>query len=221
MPVSLISLPELKTYLGITGTSDDSLLASCASNASAIAAADTSRVFAVSSNVTRRYSTDGQTALTVHDRPYNDATRVVSWLGVALVQDTNYWLLPDRRNPDVGTVIQLRPFDLGQSDYYKADPLWWDKNLDRRRWAGGVPNDLVVTGTEGHPSCPTTCARRSPSSPAGCTTGPRRVRQASPRRRTASRSTSPSTRRPTSASSATGACGRASGSSADDRAARR
>jgi hypothetical protein len=60
----LISLTDLKTYLGITGTSDDSLLASCASNASAIAAADTSRVFAVSSNVTRRYSTDGQTALT-------------------------------------------------------------------------------------------------------------------------------------------------------------
>jgi hypothetical protein len=86
------------------------------------------------SNVTRRYSTDGQTALTVHDRPYNDATRVVSWLGVALVQDTNYWLLPDRRNPDVGTVIQLRPFDMGQSAWYKADPLWWDKNLDRRRW---------------------------------------------------------------------------------------
>jgi hypothetical protein len=113
MPVSLISLPELKTYLGITGTSDDSLLASCASNATAIAQADTSRVFAVSSNVTRRYSTDGQTALTIHDRPYNDASRVVSWLGVTLVQDTNYWLLPDRRNPDVGTVIQLRPFDDG------------------------------------------------------------------------------------------------------------
>jgi hypothetical protein len=154
MPVSLISLPELKTYLGITGTSDDSLLASCASNASAIAQADTSRVFAVSSNVTRRYSTDGQTAITVHDRPYNDATRVVSWLGVTLVQDVNYWLLEDRRNPDVGTVIQLRPFDMGQSAWYKADPLWWDKNLDRRRWVGGVPNDLVVTGTEGHPVLP-------------------------------------------------------------------
>jgi hypothetical protein len=73
---------------------------------------------------------------------------------VALVQDTNYWLLPDRRNPDVGTVIQLRPFDMGQSAWYKADPLWWDKNLDRRRWVGGVPNDLVVTGTEGHPVLP-------------------------------------------------------------------
>jgi hypothetical protein len=94
-----------------------------------------------SSNVTRRYSTDGQTALTVHDRPYNDATRVVSWLGVALVQDTNYWLLPDRRNPDVGTVIQLRPFDIGQSPGTRPTP------------SGGT---RTSTGGAGSAACRTT-----------------------------------------------------------------
>src|SRR5690242_15031818 len=95
----LVSLTELKTHLKITGTSDDALLASCASNASQTAERDTSRIFAVSSNVTHIYSTDGQSSLVVHDRPYADATRVVTWNGVTLTEGTGYWMLQDRRNP--------------------------------------------------------------------------------------------------------------------------
>lgn len=148
----LVSLPDLKDRLGITGTADDVLLASCASNASVIAARDTGRIFAVSSNVTRRYSTDGQASLTVVDMPYNDDTRVVTLQGAEITQDTNYWLLPDRRNPDVATTIQVRFFD--RPDYYKSDPNWWDKGLDRRRYAAGSPNDLVITGVVGHPAIP-------------------------------------------------------------------
>ena len=150
----LISLPDLKSYLGITGTADDTLLASCASNASAMAERDTGRTFAVSSNVTRRYSTDGQSALTIYDVPYTDASRVVTWMGATLTQDVNYWLLPDRRNQDVSTAIQIRYFDTSGT-WYKADPDWFDKNLDNpRRYWGAGPNDLVITGVHGHPTLP-------------------------------------------------------------------
>lgn len=149
----LVSLDELKTYLKITGTSDDLLLASCASNASITAERDTSRIFAVTSNVTHVYSSDGASALTIHDRPYNDASRVVTLGGVTQTAGTGYWMLQDRRNPEVSTTIQLRQFErTGQ--WYKADPMWWDKNLDRYDRRGTVPNDLQITGTVGHPSTP-------------------------------------------------------------------
>lgn len=149
----LVTLTELKTYLKITGTSDDGLLASCASNASIQAEQDTSRIFAVTSNVRHVYSTDAQTSLTIHDRPYTDGTRTITLNGVTLTEGTNVWFLQDRRNPDVSTTIQLRAYDRGP-DWYKSDPMWWDKNLDRLDRRGSVPNDLVIEGTVGHPSTP-------------------------------------------------------------------
>jgi len=149
----LVSLAEIKTYLGLTGTGDDALIASIASNASAMAERDTGRIFAVSSNVTSRYSTDGQASITIHDRPYNDATRVIELGGVAQVEDTNVWMLPDRRNQDVATTIQLTYYDR-TGDWYKREPSWFDANLDSPRIAGGTPNDLVITGTVGHPTLP-------------------------------------------------------------------
>jgi hypothetical protein len=150
----LVSLDELKTYLKITGTSDDQLLASCASNASITAERDTGRIFAVSSNVQHVYSTDDASSLTIHDRPYNDATRVVSWQGVDQVEGSGYWMLQDRRNPDVSVTIQLRYYDRTRGDWYKASPDWFDRNLDQLDRRGSVPNDLVITGTVGHPQLP-------------------------------------------------------------------
>lgn len=153
MPPPLVTIDELKTYLKITGNNDDTLLASVASNASATAERDTSRIFAVSSNVTHVYSTDGQSALTIHDRPYSDATRTVTWLGVAQTEGTDYWMLQDRRNPQVSITIQLRYFDrTGQ--WYKASPDWYDRNLDQLDRRGATPNDLVISGTVGHPTTP-------------------------------------------------------------------
>ena len=148
----IVTLTDLKTYLGITGTSDDLLLASCASNASIQAEQDTGRIFAVSSNVTHVYSTDDASALTIHDRPYNDATRVVTWQGVTQTENTDYWMLQDRRNPAVSTTIQLRYFDRSRGEWYKASPQWFDRNLDQLDRRGAVPNDLVITGTVGHPA---------------------------------------------------------------------
>jgi hypothetical protein len=149
----LVSLAELKTYLGMTGTNDDQIMASAASNASIMVERDTGRIFAVTSNVTRKYSTNGEAALTIHDRPISDATRTIQWQGVSLVEDTSAWFLPDWRDNLTSTTIQLRAFDT-TGDWYKVDPEWFFKNLDRLRYPTGMPNDLVITGTEGHPVLP-------------------------------------------------------------------
>lgn len=154
MPPPLVTLTELKDYLGVTGTADDLRIASAASNASIMAERDTGRVFAVSSNVTRRYSTDGQASLTVHDRPWSDSSRTITWQGASMQEETNVWFLPDRRTTDTTTTVQLRTYDTSRADWYKADPQWFDKNLDKNRYPNGMPNDLVITGVEGHPTLP-------------------------------------------------------------------
>jgi hypothetical protein len=156
MTYALVSLDELKTYLGIAGTAEDALLASIASNASARAERDTHRAFSVTSNVTRTYSTDGADLIAIRDIPRTDASRVVTKSGSALVEGESYWLIPDPRNPDVSTEMQLRAFtDLGPG--YKSDPLWFDKNLDLawdKYGRSALPNDLTVEGVEGHPELP-------------------------------------------------------------------
>lgn len=149
----LVSLAELKGYLGITGTQDDSLIASVASNASIMVERDTGRVFAVSSNVTRRYSSNGQASLVIHDRPFVDGSRVVTLSGITRTEGTDVWFLTDRRNGDITVTIQLRYFDTTGA-WYKNDPDWFSKNLDRYPFAYGAPNDLVIVGVEGHPVLP-------------------------------------------------------------------
>ena len=149
MPI--VSLAEVKTYLGLVGTGDDQLISSCIVQAEARLERDTGRTFAYSSNVSRTYSTDGQASLVIRDVPaYGSNTRTVTLGGVTLTEGTGYWLLPDRRNPDVSVTIQLRYYDTSRAGWYKADPQWWDKNLDTLYAHGGTPNDLVISGTEGH-----------------------------------------------------------------------
>jgi hypothetical protein len=149
--MTIVSLAEVKTYLGLVGTGDDQLISSCIVQAEARLERDTGRTFAYSSNVSRTYSTDGQASLVIRDVPaYGSNTRTVTLGGVTLTEGTGYWLLPDRRNPDVSVTIQLRFYDTTRAGWYKADPQWWDKNLDTLYAHGGTPNDLVISGTEGH-----------------------------------------------------------------------
>jgi hypothetical protein len=149
----IVSLDELKTYLGFSGpTGDDALLASVASNATAQAEADTGRYFSVRSNHTERYSSNGQASLTILDVPYEDSGRTVTWLGATLVADTNYWLLPDRRYTATADTLQLRYYDYSRPDWWKASPNWFDANLDRHGALGASPNDVVVSGTHGMPN---------------------------------------------------------------------
>ena len=124
-----------------------------ASNATAIAQDETGRIFAVESNVTRTYSTEGQSSLIVHDMPRTDTTRTVTYAGVAQTLDTGYWLLPDRRTNEVSTTIQLRRYDVGWAN---RSFNWFDANLDSWRAGYGdtAPNNLVITGVWGHPTRP-------------------------------------------------------------------
>ena len=153
MPI--VSLADQKTYMGLTGTQDDTLLSGLIVTAQAQVERDTGRVFAYASNTTSTYSTDGETLVRVRDMPANGSnTRTVRLSGVALVNGTSYWLLPDRRNPEVSTVLQLRAFDRTNPEWFKAFPDWFDGNMDSPRYAStlGSPNDLVVNGPEGHPN---------------------------------------------------------------------
>jgi hypothetical protein len=146
------TLSDLKTSIGLTGSGDDAILATCLDAALAQAQRDTGRTFAYSSNNVRDYSTDGQFIVQVADMPKTDATRVVTLTGVTLTEGQTYWLLPDRRNPDISTTIQLAAFDRTRQDWFKSDPQWWDKNLDNfwRRY-GAMPLDLRISSFLGHP----------------------------------------------------------------------
>jgi len=153
MPMPAPTLSELKTYLGITGSGDDALLQTAINSGVSQAERDTSRVFTYASNTTRDYSTDGQVLVQIVDIPKTDATRIVTLNGVALTETQGYWLLPDRRNPDISTTIQLAAFDTNRADWFKADPQWFDKNLDTfwRRY-GAIPLDLRIYSYVGHPT---------------------------------------------------------------------
>ena len=153
MPI--VSLADVKTYLGLTGTGDDQLISSCIDAAQGRIEQDTGRVFAYTSNTTRTYSTDGAASLNIRDVPaVASNTATVTLNGAAMTYGSQWWLLPDRRNPEVSVTIQLRFYDTSRPDWYKADPNWWDKNMDNPRyWVSiGSPNDLVIAGPEGHPN---------------------------------------------------------------------
>lgn len=145
------TVSDIKTYLGLTGSGDDSLLAQCLSDAIAKAERDTGRTFAAASNVATTYSTDGQTSIIVHDRPYTDASRTITFDGATQTEGTDVWFLQDRRDPNHSATLQLRYYDRSRPDWYKADSMWFDRNLDSPRYASGAPNDLVITGVIGMP----------------------------------------------------------------------
>ena len=147
----LPTLTDLKTYLGITGSQDDTLLSQTITDAVGKAERDTGRTFSTGSNYTTTYSTDGQSSLVIHDRPFTDASRLVTLGGVTMVEGVGVWFLPDRRDQNISATIQLKYYDRSRPDWYKVDPGWFDKDLDNPRYFSGTPNDLVIRGVKGHP----------------------------------------------------------------------
>ncbi len=144
----LPSVSDVQTYLGISG--DSAIITERLTAAIGMAERDTGRTIASGSNSTTIYSSNNDSVLRIHDRPYVDATRVVTWNGVTLTEDTDAWFLPDRRDSNLTTSLQLRAFNtVGQ--WYKADPQWFDKNLDRASYGAGTPNDVKITGIIGMP----------------------------------------------------------------------
>jgi hypothetical protein len=149
---SLPSVTDVKTYLGLTGTGDDALIAERLATAISQAERDTGRTISAASNTTTRYSSNNEALIGIHDRPYVDGSRTVTWNGATLTEGVNCWFLPDRRDQNISTQLQIRYFNTNRSDWYKVDPMWWDKNLDNGRGYGvGQPNDIVVAGIVGMP----------------------------------------------------------------------
>lgn len=155
MPI--VSLAEVKTYLGLVGSQDDQLIAKCIVSAEAQVERDTGRTFSYSSNVTRVYSSDGAASIMIRDVPsYASNQSTVTLTGTTLNYGEGWWLLPDRRNPEVSITLQLRHYDRSRPDWFKASPNWFDANMDSPRYAlaSGTPNDVVISGPEGHPNPP-------------------------------------------------------------------
>lgn len=143
---------EVKTYLQIpvATTTHDALIQSLIPAAVANLERLSGRQISASSNQTSTYSTDGSSALVIHDRPFSDPSRVVVLNGITQTENQDYWMLPDRRYANITAMIQLQAFN-GYS--YKGDPDWWDKNLDTyyAKYNTGMPNDLQITGILGMP----------------------------------------------------------------------
>ena len=149
------TLEEVKQALQIppATTVHDSYIASLIAPAVAELERLSGRTISASSNVETIYSTDGASALVIHDRPWVDPSRTVTLEGTALTSAQDFWFLPDRRIPNITAMIQLRSFS-GQGEWYKSDPMWWDKNLDYwndRFGSGTQPNNLAITGIIGMP----------------------------------------------------------------------
>src|SRR5258706_597032 len=141
----LPSRSDLKTYLGLTTTVDDTLIDSLLPVGVAQAERDTGRTFASGSNTTTVYSSGNEALVAIHDRPYTDTSRSETWNGVSLIEGTKAWFLPDRRNPAITPSLQLYVFT-DRTDASRADPQWFDKNLDRWWARGALPNDITITG---------------------------------------------------------------------------
>lgn len=149
--MSLPTRSDLKAYLGLTTTNDDALIDQLLPIGLGLAERDTGRTFASGSNSQTTYSSNGDALIPIHDRPVTDPSRSVTWNGTTLVEGTTCWFLPDRRDPNISIALQIRRFDTSRIDWYKADPQWFDKNLDRPRYPMGSPNDVIVNGIIGHP----------------------------------------------------------------------
>lgn len=149
------TLEEVKQALQIpvSTTIHDAYIASLIAPAVAELERLSGRTISASSNVETVYSTDGASALVIHDRPWEDASRTVTLEGTALTGQQDYWFLQDRRSPHITAMIQLRAFT-GSGEWYKADPMWWDKNLDYwndRFGSGTQPSNLAISGIIGMP----------------------------------------------------------------------
>lgn len=149
---------ELRTYLDVqstTGRASTTNLDLMLQSASDFLERATGRIIASSpSNTQRTFSTYGRAAVTIPD------LRTVSSMtsqGTTLVADSTYHLIPSRQQPVSGDTIYTGVQFHAYNRYdYRANPEWFDRNLDQWRWPGGysLPNDLVITGLWGWTSTP-------------------------------------------------------------------
>lgn len=149
---------DVRGYLQQESTSgrfSDAQLGSNIASATAFLQRETGRQFLKQSATAKTFTTLNRAIMFIPDlQSVSGATKA----GAAIVSGTDFDLLPDRMSTGIYTGIQFRvPYGGGYGAWYKSDPLWWDKNLDRPNYAGGTgygyssePNDLVITGDWGY-----------------------------------------------------------------------
>lgn len=150
---------ELRTFLDTTkstGRYADASLDMLLQAASEFLERETGRtITATASNTTRTFSTHGQAYVVLSDLRAIHSNSPVVLQGTTLEQDTSFWLIPNRRNPNVYTGLQLRAFgSLSRLWDYRSNPQWFDRNLDSRLYPGNwgdvrLPNDLTIAGVWG------------------------------------------------------------------------
>lgn len=149
------TVEEVKTFLQISPltTTHDALLQQLIPAAVSNLEQLSGRRISSSSNVETIYSTNGESSVVIHDRPYSDPSRTVTMDGSTFTEGTDVWFIQDRRSEHITSTIQTRMFT-GGGDGYKADPDWWHKNLDiwwGRYGESGMPNNLAIRGIIGMP----------------------------------------------------------------------
>ena len=151
--MALVTTAIVKTYLGISSSSDDDLLDDCIENAQAVIESYTGRVFDVASATTKKFDAELDTdkrnlyfgsGLEIAAAP----TSVVNGDSTTLVVDTDFVYLPRNSFPVYG--LELLP----------SSSNWWQgkDNGDMAnaisitaKWgysvSGSVPNDIVQAAT--------------------------------------------------------------------------
>jgi hypothetical protein len=154
--VQFLSAADLRDYMQQTTTTGrwtDAQLGSNIVAAQHYLQRETGRQFEPQQNTAKSFTSIGRAIINIPDLRNADS---ITKAGSAL-DSGSYDLLPDRMSSGVYTGLQLRVPDVwrGYGDWYKSDPLWWDKNLDRPNYAAGGSwtsdaNDVVITGDWGY-----------------------------------------------------------------------
>lgn len=154
---AFVNASNVRAYAGIDAIDaqedrwNEGSLGSNIRAASAFLQRRTGRQFEVQLGATKKFTTNGQSYLSIPDLT---TVTSVTLAGTTLTADETYWLTPDTQQTGVSIGIQFRPF--GHRADYRSFPNWFDTNLDRRWYPGfgSDPNDLVIVGDWGHDPLP-------------------------------------------------------------------
>lgn len=156
MTAEFVTPAQVRAYLDVDGTARayaDALVSSNIRAASAYLERATGRQFEAQTGATKTFTTNGAASIQIPDLR---TVTSVTLQGAALTADESYWAISD--NHGVVTTLQLRPYGTGSYPNYKANPQWFDRNLDRDFYRyggyGSLPNDLVIVGDWGHEPLP-------------------------------------------------------------------
>jgi hypothetical protein len=155
--MEFVTPQDVRDYLRMDGVDGDDLrygdrqLGSNIRAASSFLQRTTRRQFEPQTATTKRFTSNGRVVVPIPDLR---AATSVTLQDAPLDASETYWLIPDPIAPEVYTGVQVRAF----GGNYRANPQWFDRNLDRD-WRRGLyttslPGDLVIVGNWGHDPYP-------------------------------------------------------------------